>query len=160
MCDTPQIIDKCIREMLYVLAKAENTEEFYTKLPSAYEVFGRYVGLLRSGNVPIEELTIRKRLSQNPDEYRHIALHTIAANQLAKEGAPPNAGESVNYIITNNRSKLPSRRVLALELCEDKTKYDDEAYVNLLTSAVDTILIPFGSHSIPQSHPIHSHEEA
>ena len=153
-CDTPQIIDKCIREMLYVLAKAENTEEFYAKLPPAYEVFGRYIRLLRSGNAPIEELTIRKRLSQNPDEYRHMALHTIAANQLAKEGAPPNAGESVNYIITNNRSKLPSRRVLALELCEDKTKYDDEAYVNLLTSAVDTIFIPFGSHSIPRSHPI------
>lgn len=141
--DTPLIIKKCIREMLSLLAEAENAEEFHAKLPSAFEVVERYIRILRSGDVPIEELTVRKRLSQNPDEYRNMVLHSIAAKQLAKEGGAPNAGESVSYIITNNRSRAPERRVMALELYEDDAGYDAEAYVNLLISAVETMFMPF-----------------
>jgi len=142
--DTPPVIDQCIRETLRVLAEAKNAEEFYARLPSAYKVVERYIHLLRSGAVPLEELAIRKHLSQNPDEYRHRVLQAVAARQLAKEGVKPNAGESVSYIITNNRSKFPSRRILAMELCESCRSYDAEAYVDLLLSAVETMLMPFG----------------
>ena len=142
--DTPPIIDKCIREMIHVLAEAQNAKEFYEKLPSAYEVVERYVRLLRSGAVSLEELAIRKHLSQNPDEYRHRVLQAVAARQLVEEGVRPNAGESVSYIITNSQSKLPSRRVLAMELCEFHRSYDAEAYTGLLLSAVETMLMPFG----------------
>lgn len=140
--DTPPIIDRCIREMIRVLAEAKNTEEFYARLPSAYKVVERYIQLLRSGAVSSEELAIRKHLSQDPDEYKHRVLQAVAAHQLAKEGVKPNAGETVSYIITNNGSKLPSRRVLAFELCENYHSYDAEAYVNLLLSAVETMLMP------------------
>jgi DNA polymerase-2 len=146
--DTPRIIDRCIHEILSVLAEAENAKEFYTKLPSAYEVITRYVRLLRSRNVPPEELTVHKRLSHNPSAYRHMVQQVIAANQLAKESATPNAGESIRYIITNNRSKIQSRRVRALELYESDDTYDAEAYVDLLLSAVDTMLLPFGFNKI------------
>jgi len=140
--DTPPIIDRCIREMLRVLAEAKNTEEFYARLPSAYKVVERYIHLLRSGAVPPGELAIRKHLSQNPDEYRHRVLQAVAAHQLAKEGVKPNAGENVSYIITNSQSKLPNKRVLAFELCENHHSYDTEAYINLLLSAVETMLMP------------------
>jgi DNA polymerase I len=142
--DTPPIIDRCLREMLRILAEAENAKEFYAKLPSAYEVVEKHICLLRSGVVPLEELTIRKRLSHNPAEYRHRVLQAVAAHQLAEEGFRPNAGESINYIITNNRSKNPGRRVLALELYKSKYSYDSEAYIDLLLSAVETMLTPFG----------------
>jgi len=141
--DTPPIIDRCIREMIRVLAEAENAEEFYARLPSAYKVVERYIHLLRSGAVSPEDLAIRKHLSQDPDEYRHRVLQAVAARQLAKEGVKPNAGETVSYIITNNESKLPNERVLAFELCENHHSYDAEAYVNLLLSAVETMLMPF-----------------
>lgn len=141
--DTPPIIDRCIREMLRVLAEAKNAEEFHARLPSAYKVVEKYIHLLRSGGISLEELAIRKHLSQNPDEYKHRVLQAVAARQLAKEGFKPNAGESVSYVITNNRSRLPDRRVLALELCEDHCGYDAEAYVDLLLSAVETMLMPF-----------------
>jgi len=141
--DTPPIIDRCIREMIRVLAEAKNAEEFYARLPSAYKVVERYIQLLRSGAVSPEDLAIRKHLSQDPDEYRHRVLQAVAARQLAKEGVKPNAGETVSYIITNNESKLPNERVLAFELCENHHSYDAEAYVNLLLSAVETMLMPF-----------------
>jgi len=142
--DTPSIIDRCLREMLRILAGSEDAREFYARLPSAYKVVERYVRLLRSGALSLEELAIRKHLSQNPDEYRHRVLQAVAAYQLAEEGVRLNAGESVSYVITNNRSKLPSRRALATELCENYHSYDAEAYIDLLLSSVETMLMPFG----------------
>jgi len=141
--DTPPIIKKCMQEMLSLLAEAENAKQFHQKLPAAMEVVEQYIELLRSGHVPLEELVIRKRLSHDPDKYQNEVLHAIAAKQLAKEGALPSAGESVRYIITNSQSKVPDRRVIALELCEDNSKYDAKAYVDLLISAVETMLMPF-----------------
>jgi DNA polymerase elongation subunit (family B) len=141
--DTPALIKKCIREMLASLAEAQNAEEFHAKLPSALEVVERYIQVLKSGDVPIKELVIRKRLSHDPSEYQNMVFHAVAAKQLANEGASPKAGESVSYIITNSRNKFPSRRVLAIELCEDYSKYDAEAYVDLLVSAVETMLMSF-----------------
>jgi len=141
--DTPPIVDRCIREMLRILAEAKNAQEFHEKLPSALKVVHRYTHALRHGDAALEELAIRKHLSQNPDEYQHEVLQAIAAKQSAKEGVTINAGESVSYIITNARNKIPDRRVLALELCEDHHSYDAEAYVDLLLSAVETMLTPF-----------------
>jgi DNA polymerase elongation subunit (family B) len=129
--------------MLSLLAEAENAQQFDQKLPATMEVVEKYIETLRSGNVPIEELVIQKRLSHDPSEYQNMVLHAIAAKQLANEGASPKAGESVSYIITNSRNKFPSRRVLAVELCEDDSKYDAEAYVDLLVSAVETMLMSF-----------------
>lgn len=147
--DTPPIIDRCIREILQVLAEAKGAEEFYARLPSIYELVQKYVHLLKSGDVSLEELVIRKHLSKNSGEYRHMVLQAIAANQLAKEGVTLNAGESVRYIITNSQSKLPEKRVLALELCQEHHSYDAEAYVDLLLSHVETMFMPFSADVLP-----------
>jgi DNA polymerase I len=142
--DTPPIIDRCIQEIMNILSDAEDTRDFYKKLPSAHEIVNRFVSALRSGNVSLEELAIRKRFSQGLDEYKHDVLQAVAAKHLVQEGAALSAGESVNYIITNNRSKVSSRRALPLELCMGCQTYDSEAYVDLLLSAVETMLPPFG----------------
>jgi DNA polymerase elongation subunit (family B) len=104
----------------------------------------KYLRLLRSGNIPVEDLVIQKRLSKNPKEYKHMVLQAIAANQLAKENAEVNAGQFISFVITSNRSKLQNNRVLAFDLCRNYHTYDAEAYINLLLSAVETILTPFG----------------
>lgn len=140
--DTPSIINRCIREIMHVLAKAENAEEFYARLPSADEVIKRYIRRIRSGDVSSEELTIQKYLSQTLSEYRHKVLQAIAADQLTKEGATINAGESVNYVITNSLSRIQNKRVLASELCESNLIYDTEAYIDLLRSAVEIMFMP------------------
>jgi len=145
--DTPPIIKQCITEILQFLATAENTEQFYARLPFTRKIIDRYIRRLRSGEVTHEELVIKKHISKDPREYRHKIHQAIAANQLAKEGAAQNAGEYVEYIITNSQSRLPSRRVLALELSGNDNKYDVEAYIGLLLTAVETILMPFEPHS-------------
>ena len=142
--DTPPIIDRCMREVLHVLAQAENAEQFYARLPSVHKVIEKYIHLIRSGDVSFKEFAIRKRISQDPSMYRHKVLQAVAANQLAKEGGAPKAGESISYIITNNQSKIANRRALALELCDDSQTYDAEAYVDLLISSIETTLMPFG----------------
>jgi DNA polymerase I len=141
--DTPPIIKQAILEMLNNFAKARNAEEFHERLPITYEIIKRYIHILKTGQTPIRKLVIRKRLSKKPKEYKHRVLQAIAASQLAKKDATPNPGESVSYIITNNKSKNPNSRILPLKLIESNHNYDAEAYVKLLLSAVETILKPF-----------------
>jgi DNA polymerase-2 len=141
--DTPPMIKQAILEILNNFAKAKNAEEFHERIPIAYEIINRYIHTLRTRQTPIRELVIRKRLSKKPKEYKHRVLQVIAANQLAKEDVAPNPGESVSYIITNNKSKNPNRRILSLKINRNNHNYDAEAYVNLLLSAVETILKPF-----------------
>ena len=141
--DTPPIIKQAILEILNNFAQARNAEEFHERLPIAYEIVKRYIHTLSSGQTPLRELVIRKRLSKKPNEYKHRVLQVIAASQLAKKDAAPNPGESVSYIIANHKSKNPNGRILPLKLIERNHNYDAEAYVKLLLSAVETILKPF-----------------
>jgi len=141
--DMPPIVKRCVWEILDVLAEAKKAEEFYEKLRTTPKIVNRYIHMLRGGMVPIEMLTIQKRL-QKPSSYRNRVCQAIAAEQLSIEGGDVRIGEDVSYIIVNSRSKIPSRRVLASALCKGRT-YDAEAYINLLLSAVETMFKPFHS---------------
>ncbi|MEM3381518.1 MAG: DNA polymerase domain-containing protein, partial [Candidatus Bathyarchaeia archaeon] len=140
--DMPPIIKRCIWEILDVLAEARNAREFYEKLRTTPKIINRYIRMLREGVVPVEMLTIQKRLSKKPSSYKNKVCQAIAAEQLSMGGGDVRIGEDVSYIIVNSRSKIPSRRVLASALVKGRT-YDADAYVNLLLSAVETMLKPF-----------------
>jgi len=143
--DTPPIIKQCLAETLRVLSEAENAKEFHDRLPAALEVVKRYVHLLRSGTVLLGGLAIRKQLSLNPNGYRRDVLHAIAARQLNAEGVQLEAGEPVEYIIVNSRGRLPNNRVSAIELVDPhRSRYDAEAYIGLLLSALESMLMPLG----------------
>jgi DNA polymerase elongation subunit (family B) len=87
-------------------------------------------------------LIIRKHLSQTVSEYRNKVFQAIAADQLTKEEVTINAGESIDYIITNSLSRIQNKRVLAFELCESNLAYDSEAYIDLLRSAAEVMFMP------------------
>ncbi|MEM2981651.1 MAG: DNA polymerase domain-containing protein [Candidatus Bathyarchaeia archaeon] len=140
--DMPPIIKRCIWEILDVLAEARNAREFYEKLRTTPKIINRYIRMLREGVVPVEMLTIQKRLSKKLSSYKNKVCQAIAAEQLSMGGGDVRIGEDVSYIIVNSRSKIPSRRVLASALVKGRT-YDADAYVNLLLSAVETMLKPF-----------------
>jgi DNA polymerase elongation subunit (family B) len=60
-----------------------------------------------------------------------------------REGVELHAGEAVQYVITDYRSKSPGRRAVAFELADEKTVYDAERYVELLAETCSTVLRPF-----------------
>ncbi len=142
--DTPGIVRRCQTDMLTVLSKADNSEEFMALIPEALVVVKSYVHLIRTGTVPVEELMIEKRLSKNPNEYRNLVPQAIAARHLAAEGMEVHAGQTINYILTYDKSSITHNRALPAELMNEGSGFDSERYVDLLLSSTANLLLPFG----------------
>jgi DNA polymerase-2 len=140
--DTPEIIRKCQSNMLAVLSEANNSHEFATLIPKALKVLEGYASLLRTCKAPLKDLVIKRNLSKMPNEYTKQVLQAIAANQLIEEGKKIHAGQHIGYIITRNKSSIPENRALSVELADQNTTYDSEAYVKLLLSSAMNLLPP------------------
>ena len=142
--DTPGIIRRCQSDILALFARAENSKEFNALIPAALGIAKSYANLIREGVVPIEELTLEKRLSKNPAEYQNMVPQVIAAQHLNLEGGKIHAGQASNYIVTYNKSRIIPNRALPVELVEENHHVDSEWYIELLLASIANILLPFG----------------
>jgi DNA polymerase-2 len=146
--DTPGIVRRCQSDMLALFAHAENSEEFKAFIPEALRIVKSYANMIRDGTIPIEELTIEKRLSKNPYEYRNMVPQAIAAQHLDREGGEVHAGQPVNYIATYGRSRITQNRALPAELVNENCSVDSEWYINRLVAATINMLLPFDFSSV------------
>jgi DNA polymerase elongation subunit (family B) len=138
--DTPEIVRKCQSEMLNIFTEARGSSEFRLLIPQALGVLEKFVGLLREGSVPLDDLVIVRNLSKNPDEYTHQVSQAIAARRLVAQGGSVHAGQQVSYILTYDQA----RTALPPEVVDEGTVYDPERYVDLLCSSVANLLLPLG----------------
>jgi DNA polymerase elongation subunit (family B) len=142
--DTPKFIHDAQSDMIEVLAKARNSEEFLDSIPEALDVLRKYAERLMAREVCTKDLLIEKRLSLNPSKYTHDVLQAISAKRLVKEGVEVSAGQTIQYLITNAESKKSFRRVLPAQLVRANMRYDVGKYLDLLLSSTQNILSPFG----------------
>jgi len=145
--DTPSFIEKVQIEMIRVLAKASSYDEILERIPIALGVLKQYAEKLVSRSVDIEELLIAKRLSKHPSGYAHDVFQAIASRQLMTAGFDVYPGQTVQYLVTDSKSRRVNERVLAKQLIKDRVNYDVEKYLELLISAADTLLGVFGYNS-------------
>jgi DNA polymerase-2 len=141
--DTPGIIRRCQSDMLTLLAQAENSQEFKTLIPEVLNIAKSYATLIRNGSVPVSELTIEKRLSKNPDEYRNMVPQAIAARHLVEEGMKIHAGQTIDYILTRHKSRIIQNRAIPTELIQEDSYFDSKRYIDLLFSSTANLLLPF-----------------
>ncbi|HUK28807.1 MAG TPA: DNA polymerase domain-containing protein [Candidatus Acidoferrales bacterium] len=148
--DTPKIVRRCQIDMLNLLAQANNAEEFKALIPKTLNLAKSYTNLIRSRSVALEELTIEKRLSKNPDEYQNIIPQAIAARHLAEEGMEIHAGQTIEYILTQYDSRIPQNRAIPIELIQEDSYFDSKRYVDLILSATANLLSPFKQSNVIQ----------
>jgi len=142
--DTPGIVRHCQTDMMALFAHAKNASEFMQLIPEALGIVKSYANLIRDGVVPIDELTIEKRLSKNINEYRNMVPQAIAAEHLMREGREVHAGQGLNYIITCNKSRITQNRALPVELVGENYPVDSAWYTDLLLASTANMLLPFG----------------
>lgn len=142
--DTPPFIRNAQQEMIDVLAGATNRAEFRARTVAVMEMACGYLDRLRSGQVPFEDLAITQRLSRDPREYKTSTLNAIVANQLLDSGVELTPGESIRYVIVENKAKARDDRARALEHLDGSLGYDAERYGELLLRAVESLLAPVG----------------
>ncbi len=82
---------------------------------------------LKNGEVKNEDLVIHTKLTKKPENYKQIAPHVVAANQLRLNGTKVVSGSIIAYIITKGKEPI-SRRAVPVELIGDK-QYDPDYYI-------------------------------
>lgn len=145
--DTPRYIYDAQMDMINVFAQANNSKEFFERIPEALQVVKTYRKKLLEGNVPLSDLIITKRLSKNPRRYSQHVSQAIAADQLIVEGEDISAGKNISFLFTHPNSKRFERRVKAEPLIDKESNPDFDKYLFLLyTSAAN--LLSFCNYSV------------
>jgi DNA polymerase, archaea type len=138
--DTPPFVYDAQMEMIRVLAEANNTWEFYAKIPQALNVVKRYRNRLLDGEVSLADLIVTKHLSKEPGKYRQHVSQLIAAEQLIREGRTMQAGNNVSFLFTDNGNRRRERRVKAEPLLEKGVRADTKKYLLLLYASAANLL--------------------
>jgi len=142
--DTPGVVRRCQSDILALFVHAENSREFMALIPEALNIVTSYANMIRDGAVSIDELTIEKRLSKNPNEYRNMVPQAIAAQHLNRKGREIHAGQGLTYIVACNKSRITQNRALPVELVGENYPVDSEWYIDLLLASAANMLLPFG----------------
>jgi DNA polymerase elongation subunit (family B) len=144
MRNTPGLISSFQREALEILATAQNAKEFYGLLGKIFVLLKTYAQDLREGRVDPGELVFKIGISRRLAEYRVNNFSYAALKQLEQIGVELLPGQSIRYIVTNQRSRRYSERVKIAESHEEGDGYDAEFYVEHIVRAAESLLLPFG----------------
>ena len=141
--DSCELVRDMQSEMLSLLSSAADASTFLDMVPSAVDIMADYAEAVREHAVPVEKLLMRRRVSKRAGDYRSMNDGLAALTQLSDEGMELSPGETVRYVVTDSRSKDPRKRVVVEQLVSGD-EYDEEAYVDLLARASETLFLPFG----------------
>ncbi len=139
--DYPEYIRKVQLKMIEKLLDANSLPVVRNNVGKVVSVLADAIKSLINGEVPVEELVIHRVLRKHPLEYKSKFPHVIAALQLINNGVRIGSRGVISYIFNRYDASNPFMRVKALELVDDG-KYGVEKYIEMLISAVETILSP------------------
>jgi DNA polymerase-2 len=135
--DTPLYLSNFQREVLEVLAIANNINELRERLPEIKFIYRKYLLSLRERKVPLTDLIFTKQLSKNYDEYEsRNTIENNAIKMLTSKKEFLKAGQLLKYVIVDYKR----RRAMPSQLINDKTIYDIDRYSELLTEIYNSII--------------------
>ena len=114
----------------------------------AAKIIKEIVEEIKNGKTPLEDLVIHTQLTKNPDKYKQMAPHVLAAKKAIARGRKVGRGSIIRYIVVKGRGPI-SQRAEPLEDV-DVANYDPNYYIeNQVIPAVSRIIDSLG----------YSHEE-
>jgi len=137
--DTPPFIKNTQLEMLALLSHAQGIDGFRAAVPRVVAFAQERLSALRAGEVSTKDLVVTHRLSREPHEYRVLTPAARVALQLTEAGVELSPGEMLRFVFVPGPEKVRS-----WEGGLGDQPYDVEAYVELLTRAVESVLTPVG----------------
>lgn len=138
--DTCMYVGDCQKQMIKTLARGDSKQEFLELIPEAYAVCQAFVSRLFQGDMDLRDLVLHSRLTREPHEYQATSRAAVVARQLVAVGKELHAGQKVMYVMVDTDSPSPFRRVKALELLDESTKYDAQAYADLCVRAFENLI--------------------
>jgi len=142
--NSPVFLKNMQKEMLNVFSKADTKKEFKTLIPEAIEVIKEYGKKIIDHEYNQEDLVIKTCVSKDLSEYKVNTLAKSAMLQMRKIGIEPEPGQSIYYVVRDEKTCNPFKRVCILENLEDNGRIDTDFYLRQIAQYGESILIPFG----------------
>jgi len=133
-------------ELLRILSQFETPDQISRALPIAIEYLEKRVKCLRRGQVPLEQLVIRQKISRELAGYRTPPPAARALQQLQAIGKDKRPGQSIQFLLIKSGDG-----VFAWDLPTKPPVYeiDVDRYEVLLRRSANSILSPFKRDILP-----------
>ena len=140
--DTPRFFKKVQRKSLDFLKDANNMIELEERVEDVIKILKKDFIRLKKEEVDFKELYFSKTISKKAEDYRNLIGTKAALLQYQDDGISVHPGESVRYIVTDQKSK-DYRKKVKIE-GRNVEHYDLYFYLKYFYRVVDEILSPFG----------------
>jgi DNA polymerase I len=131
---TPPFVEMLQRALIRTLDETRSPDAVCDRLH-------RGIRRLQRGDVPPENLTIRKRVSKRREAYDQRTQTVAALERAAKQGLDRHPGQDVEYVVVDDSRRSSGRVRLAHE---SLSAYDEAFYTELTMRAGESILSPLG----------------
>jgi DNA polymerase elongation subunit (family B) len=140
----PKYMKNMQKDMLRVFSKANNSKEFIKNIPHALDVILDYGFKIIKGKINHRNLVFTIRISKDINEYKVNNLVKSALIQLKKSKIKIKPGQSIRYIVQDEKSNHYSERVCIIENLDIERRIDIDFYLRQLAKCGESILMPFG----------------
>ncbi len=141
----PKIVVRAQEAALLQLARATDGPGFRERIPDALDAVEEILEELDAGRVEPSELVITKRVSRALDDYRVRTDTWAALTQLDDAGIQVAPGDYVRFVVTDDESREPSKRLVEARLMgKQPVDYDRAFYREQIFYALESLLLPFG----------------
>ncbi len=135
--DSPYFIKEFQSRIFDLLETVENIRDYHDKIPEIETLYFYYQESIMKNTLSDDQLSVRKRLSKSPEDYKVNTDTSCAAGTLAHMGIHINPGEKINLIYVHD----PDIKAVPLELFRHYPQaIDTEKYLRLLDSAYQSFI--------------------
>ena len=142
--DSPIFLKNMQNDMIGVFSKAKNSKEFIDLIPTTVETLCDYGKKLVNNYFKKQDLIISTCVSRDASEYKVDNLVKSALLQLKDLGVNPQPGQSIRYVVSNEKSRDYKKRVCISELLKNCKSIDVDFYLRQIAMYGESILVPFG----------------
>ncbi len=136
--DTPPIVNQFQREALEILSQASNAEEFLKLISEVRELLSSWKARITHKQIDIESLYHTQKIGK--EHYKVNNRQSSAKLQLESIGLHVLPGESMKYIVTNEKANNPWKKVLVAPLLRKKgVSFDIDYYNQILDRAFESL---------------------
>ena len=141
--NSPIFLKNMQSDIFRVFSKAINSETFMRLIPEAIEVIKQYGKKIIKGEFKQKDLIFTTNISRDITEYKVENFTKAALFQLKKAGVSIEPGQSVRYVVCNEKTKNPMKRVCISEYLDENEKIDVDFYLRQIAKCAESILTPF-----------------
>lgn len=142
--NTPEFLKNIQKDMLNVFSQANNAKEVLKKIPLVINVIQMYGKKIINGDIDKNTLVFTTRVARGISEYKVNNLVKSALLQLRDHGIHIEPGQSVSYIVKNERACIYKKRVCVAETLDENDEIDVDFYLRHIAKCGESILVTFG----------------